>query len=128
MEDTMIDGANHIICAEIARIAHEINRAYCSAIGDDSQSAWHAAELWQKASAITGVEAHLKNDMTPEQSHDAWMEHKRAEGWKYGPVKDANLKEHPCFLPYSELPVEQRVKDHLFRAVVQQLAGRRPPA
>ena len=36
-----------------------------------------------------------------------------------GPVKDPEKKEHPCFLPYDELPLSQRIKDYLFTAVVE---------
>jgi hypothetical protein len=103
---------------QIARIAHEINRAYCASIGDNSQPAWEDAPDWQKDSAVKGVELHLANELTPEQSHEAWTAHKLAEGWKYGPVKDSEVKEHPCMVPYNELPLEQRTKDYLFKAVI----------
>jgi len=43
-------------------------------------------------------------------------------GWKYGAVKDADKKEHPCFVPYEELPKEQQAKDHLFKATVSALS------
>lgn len=108
---------------DIAELCHEVNRAYCTAIGDNSQPAWIDAPAWQKDSAMNGVQAHIKSDLTPEQSHASWMEQKRAEGWKYGPVKDADKKEHPCFVPYEELPLMQRVKDFLFRAVVKTYIG-----
>ena len=112
---------------EIARVAHEINRAYCASLGDDSQPSWDNAPDWQKASALAGVDMHLANpDATPENSHESWLAQKTAEGWKYGPVKDAEKKEHPCFLPYSELPPEQKAKDYLFRAVVHELKGVKP--
>jgi hypothetical protein len=103
---------------QVARIAHEINRAYCSAIGDHSQLAWEDAPDWQKDSAIKGVEFQLANDATPEQTHESWMAQKLSEGWKYGPVKDAGKREHPCIMPYDGLPTEQRIKDYLFKAVV----------
>jgi len=106
----------------IAKVAHEINRAYCAAIGDFSQKPWDESPEWQRSSAMLGVEAHLKNpDLTPEQSHELWLEVKRADGWKYGAVKDVDKREHPCYLPYDQLPAEQRVKDYLFKAVVKQL-------
>ena len=112
---------------EIARVAHEINRAYCASLGDDSQPSWGNAPDWQKASALAGVDMHLASpDATPENSHESWLAQKTAEGWKYGPVKDAEKKEHPCFLPYSELPPEQKAKDYLFRAVVHELKGVKP--
>jgi hypothetical protein len=106
----------------IARVAHEVNRAYCASLGDNSQSAWADAPEWQKDSAINGVRMHLANpDATPEDSHIAWLSEKEAAGWKWGPVKDAEKKEHPCFTDYANLPAEQRAKDYLFRGVVHAL-------
>jgi hypothetical protein len=43
-------------------------------------------------------------NLTPEQSHEGWLEQKRADGWCYGPTNDADLKQHPCYVPYAELP------------------------
>lgn len=106
----------------IARVAHEINRAYCASLGDTSQPTWEDAPEWQKSSALAGVDMHLaKPDATPEQSHESWLAQKLAEGWKYGPVKDAEKKEHPCCVPYADLPAEQKAKDFLFRGVVHAL-------
>jgi hypothetical protein len=64
-----------------------------------------------------------KPEATPEQSHEAWLEQKVADGWTFGKVKDAAKKEHPCFLPYEQLPAEQKAKDYLFRGVVHALAA-----
>lgn len=107
----------------IARVTHEANRAYCQGIGDDSQKPWDEAPQWQKDSAIKGVLFNLQNPGAPASaSHDSWLAEKEATGWKYGPVKDPEKKEHPCFVPYEQLPVEQRLKDHLFKAVVAALS------
>ncbi len=107
---------------DIAHVAHEINREYCAALGDHSQPSWEDAPDWQKDSARNGVKFHLANhDASPEQSHEKWLEQKEAEGWKWGPIKNPEAKEHPCFLPYGALPPEHRAKDYLFRAVVGQL-------
>ena len=104
----------------VARIAHEVNRVYCQTLGDHSQPEWHVAPAWQKASAITGVLHYMEfPNISPQDTHASWLEHKRADGWKYGPVKDPVKKEHPCFLPYDELPVAQQMKDHFFHAVVK---------
>jgi hypothetical protein len=103
----------------IARIAHEVNRAYCAAIGDDSAKSWEDASDHQRRSAVLGVEFHQLNpDAGPEASHDSWMRKKMDDGWAYGGVKDEDAKIHPCMVPFVELPLEQQVKDHLFRAVV----------
>lgn len=113
----------HLPHTDIARVAHEVNRAYCRSIGDDSQPAWEDAPDWQKDSAISGVRYHLAHpDSTPADSHNSWLAEKEAAGWTYGPVKDPELKQHPCFVPYDELPPAQRTKDYLFLAVVRALA------
>lgn len=110
-----------ILVIAIAKVAHEINRAYCAALGDETQAAWEDAPEWQRASAIAGVEMHLANpDATPEQSHESWLAQKLADGWEYGEVKDAHKKQHPCCVPYDQLPAEQKAKDYLFRATVHQ--------
>lgn len=103
----------------IAAVAHSINAAYCRAMGDDTQVDWADAPEWQQKSAIAGVEMHLANpDATPEQSHESWLKQKLDEGWAYGETKDVEAKQHPCCVPYSELPVEQKAKDYIFRAAV----------
>lgn len=111
-----------MLVEQIARVAHEVNRAYCEALGDTSQPIWEAAPDWQQTSAINGVKFHIANPKAgPDHSHNAWLEEKRVAGWKHGPVKNPETKEHPCFVPYDELPVEQKAKDYLFRGVVHAL-------
>src|SRR5690606_2187974 len=45
----------------LACVAHEINRAYCTALGDDSPPPWDEAPEWQRVSALEGVRFHLGN-------------------------------------------------------------------
>ncbi|WP_025886488.1 RyR domain-containing protein [Asaia prunellae] len=107
---------------KIAFVCHEVNRALCLAHGDKSQAPWSEAPEWQKASAISGVEFVISHpDARPSDSHKSWLAVKEADGWIYGPVKDVAKKEHPCMVPYEALPSEQKVKDHLFLAVVRSL-------
>ncbi len=102
----------------IAAICHEANRAFCIALGDNSQPLWSEAPQWQIDSAVAGVKKHLAGDVTPEGSHESWMAYKEAEGWKYGPVKDPEKKEHPCMVPYADLPAPQKQKDVIFTVIV----------
>lgn len=107
---------------EVAQVAHEINKAYCEAIGDNSQLPWDEAPAWQRSSAESGVQFHIDNpDAGPDASHNAWMKDKIDAGWKYGEVKDEGKKTHPCITVYENLPLEQRVKDYLFKQVVHSL-------
>jgi hypothetical protein len=108
----------------IAKVCHEANRAYCATIGDNSQPSWETAPDWQKQSAIKGVQFHLQNlekgvKPCPSASHDAWLLEKQQDGWRYGPVKDPAKKEHPCYVPYEQLPIEQQLKDYIFAGIVE---------
>jgi hypothetical protein len=111
---------------DIARVCHEANRAYCQTIGDYSQATWDSAPQWQKDSAVLGVQHVAENDRDdapcqPEDSHNSWLAEKRRDGWVYGPVKNPEAKQHPCCVPYEDLPEDQKRKDVLFLAVARAL-------
>ena len=107
---------------QIARVCHEVNRAYCQALGDNSQPAWEDAPKWQQDSALLGVNLHVMNPQAGvTASHESWMAQKVAEGWVYGEIKDPVAKTHHCIVPYEQLPREQQAKDYLFRGVVHAL-------
>jgi len=107
---------------QIAEVAHQANRAICQTYGDDSQPTWADAPDWQIESCVAGVAFFEANpDATPEQMHESWLQQKLADGWVFGPEKDPEAKTHPCLIPYNQLPVEQQIKDHVFRAIVETL-------
>lgn len=106
----------------IAKLCHAVNMSYCVATGDNTQVTWDSAHDWQKDSAIAGVKYKLDNlDATPADQHQAWSDDKINSGWVYGDVKDVTKKEHPCLVPYEELPVEQRAKDYIFSSIVETM-------
>lgn len=104
---------------EIARICHQVNKSFCESIGDNSQINWEESQEWQKKSAINGVKFHLENqNIMPSDSHDSWLKEKIENGWIYGEVKNIEKKTHPCCVPYEQLPIEQKSKDYIFKAIV----------
>jgi hypothetical protein len=108
---------------QIARICHEANAALCDGLGDHSQTSWDDAPEWQRTSAVSGVRFHFENPDAPANaSHERWMREKLESGWRYGQVKDAEARTHPCIVPFEQLPPEQQAKDYLFRAIVHALA------
>ncbi len=111
----------------IAKACYDVNKTYCESIGDFSQPGWDYAPDWQKESVINGVRAHVVDPNMPASgSHESWMKEKQDNGWVYGDFKDPEKKEHPCIVPFEELPKEQQMKDHLFKAVVNSLADLLP--
>lgn len=106
----------------IAKVCHQANKAHCENSGDKSQVDWEDAPDWQKESAMKGVRFAMQNPEAPASSqHDAWSADKLADGWKYGPTKNPETKEHPCLVPFTDLPPFQQAKDKLFKAVVAAL-------
>ncbi|MFF9549381.1 MULTISPECIES: RyR domain-containing protein [Bacteria] len=117
-KDVASDAGPHFVTAA-AWVCHEVNRAICATFGHDVQPDWIEAPDWQRDSAMKGVEFALANpDAPPSAQHEAWMADKLAQGWRYGEIKDADARTHPCLVAYDDLPADQRVKDHTFRAVV----------
>ena len=106
------------IMGAAARAAHEANRAWCIAHGDDSQLSWDEAPEWQRSSCLKGVEGVMAGN-DPRESHASWLKEKEATGWVFGPVKDPVAKTHPCCVPYEDLPEEQKMKDFIFVSVVR---------
>lgn len=102
-----------------AQAAHEMNRVYCRFIGDDVAPSWEEASEAMKSGTIAGVIYVIRDNVTPEQSHASWMQHKLALGWSYGPKRDEQAKTHPCLLPYAELDPFQRKKDELYIETVR---------
>jgi hypothetical protein len=104
---------------QIAALCHEANRIYCESYGDTSQSSWTDAEEQQRLSVRAGVIHALKNpNITQAESHENWLSVKRETGWSFGPTKDPARMKHPCFLPYHQLPLQQRYKAKLFLTIV----------
>lgn len=121
LKDCGFQGASDI--ERIAATCHQANKALCAAFGDLSQVDWNEAPQWQRDSAIAGVKFCTENPTAPPSAnHDSWLEEKRRTGWRYGLVKDADAKTHPCFVPYDELPPDQKAKDYVFKAIVGALA------
>ena len=107
---------------KIAMVCHEANKMWCEGNNDFSQKTWNEAEDWQKKSAISGVKFRFDNPDAKEHSqHNAWMEEKIKDGWVYGETKNPELKQHPCIVPFADLPKFQQQKDKLFCNIVDAL-------
>lgn len=43
--------------------------------------------------------------------HEVWSQNRLNDGWTYGPVRDDARKQHPCLVPYEELPESEKDYD-----------------
>ena len=50
-------------------------------------------------------------EMMARNTHEVWAAGRIADGWRWGPVRDDAKKEHPCLVPYDDLPEEERDYD-----------------
>jgi hypothetical protein len=48
-----------------------------------------------------------------ENAHDLWAEQRLAQGWSYGPQRDDEQKQHPCLVPYDQLPDSEKEYDRV---------------
>ena len=46
-----------------------------------------------------------------ENVHEVWAENRMKEGWTYGKRRDDNKRQHPCLIPYVDLPEEEKAYD-----------------
>lgn len=107
---------------KVAYMTHQANKSWCELHGDYSQKDWNEAEDWQRESAIKGVQFRIDNPNAGDDAqHNAWMQDKIDNGWKYGEVKDPQRKLHPCIVPFEQLPEFQKMKDVIFCAIVDAL-------
>lgn len=65
-------------------------------------------------------------EILAEAEHKRWMKEKIDTGWKYGPIRDYNLKETPYLVEYRDLPEKpEDIKErdrHPFRSIPEVLA------
>lgn len=117
-------GPRQLDATDIAQVIHAANRELQIIFGDPQPSPdWYDAPGYQRDESTASVtEALTDPGRTPEQNHQGWMDRLRADGWRYGEVKNAEVKTHPCLVPWDELPEDQKYKDRVFIGIVRALA------
>lgn len=46
-------------------------------------------------------------------THEVWAEARMREGWTYGDRRNDELKQHPCLVPYEQLPESEKEYDRI---------------
>jgi hypothetical protein len=50
-------------------------------------------------------------ELLARNAHDIWARQRLADGWHFGPKRNDQKKEHPCLVPYEELPDSEKAYD-----------------
>ncbi|HUJ39446.1 MAG TPA: RyR domain-containing protein [Candidatus Acidoferrales bacterium] len=51
------------------------------------------------------------SELLAENTHNIWAKGRIADGWHYGPERNDARREHPCLVPYAELPESEKEYD-----------------
>jgi ryanodine receptor 2 len=46
-----------------------------------------------------------------QNNHDVWARGRIGQGWTWGPHRDDAAKQHPCLVPYADLPESEKEYD-----------------
>lgn len=57
------------------------------------------------------AEVEQLTELLSRNAHEVWARQRLAEGWRYGPRRDDDRKEHPGLVPYEQLSESERVFD-----------------
>jgi len=50
-------------------------------------------------------------ELLARNAHDNWARQRLSEGWRYGPERNDARQEHPCLVPYEQLPEAEKEYD-----------------
>jgi len=52
-------------------------------------------------------------ELMARNNHELWASRRMAEGWTVGPRRDDEKRQHPCLVPYEELPESEKEYDRV---------------
>ena len=100
---------------DIAQECHNKNNELMMMNGEEQNGNWDSLDRHTKFINLKSVIKALENpDLTAKDMHDEWMNNKIADGWKYGDVKDPELKTHPLIIDYDLMKDVDKMKDQIF--------------
>lgn len=107
---------------QIALVVHHVLCAYDDATTGYSVP-WDALSLPERKAVVNVVRNVKRADpwATPAELHDAWVERRIAQGWRWGPTLSHENKAHPYMVPWEQLGERERVREHLMVGTVHCL-------
>src|SRR5271166_2675143 len=100
----MKDDSEEIPAEAAARIVHEAHRALQAWLEDPCPAQpWDTLTPGQREMVINMVRL-VQRGFPYEYVHQIWVDKMTQEGWTWGAVKDPGGRQHPCVVPWEELP------------------------
>ena len=84
---------------------HEAEARAASAARD-----WRPSPADTTAVEITPEIADL-TEVLASNTHENWAHQRLVNGWRWGPRRDDERREHPCLVAYDDLPEEEKAFD-----------------
>lgn len=109
----LLAGGKHYTTENFKETDHRIIRHYLliKQISDSaSRSKYVPYPVDTSSVKLSGELTALQEDLA-RNVHEVWAAGRLAEGWKYGAVRNDARKEHPCLVPYDQLPESERAYD-----------------
>jgi hypothetical protein len=111
---------------QIAKVCHEVNRAYCQALGDNSQPPWKNASALKKSNTLQAVRNYILSiSAETEKSRASAEAQEIVESWVNGPEKYPDLG---VTTRLGVLPPELQAREDMFVAVVRAVLTRKEAA
>ena len=100
---------------DIAQECHAKNNELMMMNGEEQRGSWETLDRHTKFITLKSVIKALENpNLTAKEMHDEWMNNKIEDGWKFGDVKDAELKTHPLIIDFELMNDIDKMKDQNF--------------
>lgn len=80
-------------------------------MGADSQPAPYQPRPIDTSATQLSDDLNQLSETLAANAHDVWAAQRLREGWQYGPVRDDELMQHPCLVPYGQLPEAEKAYD-----------------
>ena len=71
----------------------------------------HVREPFDQSEPELPPELLERTEILARHVHDTWVRIRKAQGWTIGPQRDDVRKEHPCLVPYDQLPEDEKESD-----------------
>lgn len=63
------------------------------------------------SAVVLSGELQTLTELLAKNAHEVWARTRLEQGWSYGEKRDDARKQHPCLVPYEDLPENEKTFD-----------------